>query len=114
MRISDWSSDVCSSDLDGWSPAAQFAQLASGRRVRVAGIVLLRQRPGTASGVIFSTIEDETGVANIVLWPRVFERFRKTVLTASPARTSVASGTRVSVRVDLGGRRALDTKKKKT
>src|SRR3546814_8739636 len=83
MRISDWSSDVCSSDLDGWSPAAQFAQLASGRRVRVAGIVLLRQRPGTASGVIFSTIEDETGVANIVLWPRVFERFRKTVLTAS-------------------------------
>ncbi|WP_119462366.1 error-prone DNA polymerase [Rhodospirillaceae bacterium SYSU D60014] len=68
---------------DGWTPAVQFAQFASGRRVRVAGIVLLRQRPGTASGVIFSTIEDETGVANIVLWPRVFERFRKTVLTAS-------------------------------
>ncbi|MEM6538696.1 MAG: OB-fold nucleic acid binding domain-containing protein, partial [Pseudomonadota bacterium] len=51
-------------------------------RVRVAGLVLVRQRPGTASGVIFATLEDETGVANVVIWPRVFERFRKVVLGA--------------------------------
>jgi error-prone DNA polymerase len=46
----------------------------------VAGLVLVRQRPGTASGVIFMTLEDETGVANIVVWPRTFERYRKVVL----------------------------------
>jgi error-prone DNA polymerase len=44
--------------------------------------VLVRQRPGTASGVIFATLEDETGVANIVIWPRVFESHRRIVLTA--------------------------------
>jgi error-prone DNA polymerase len=51
-------------------------------RVKVAGLVLVRQRPGTASGVIFMTLEDETGVANIVVWPKVFEQFRRTVLTS--------------------------------
>src|SRR3546814_10236690 len=44
--------------------------------------VLVRQRPGTASGVIFITLEDETGIANLVVWPSIFERFRRTVLTA--------------------------------
>jgi error-prone DNA polymerase len=48
----------------------------NGRRVKVAGVVLVRQRPGTASGVVFITLEDETGIANLILWPRVFERFR--------------------------------------
>jgi error-prone DNA polymerase len=47
-----------------------------GRVVRVAGLVLCRQRPGTASGVVFVTLEDETGIANLVVWPRVFERHR--------------------------------------
>ena len=42
----------------------------------------MRQRPGTASGVIFMTLEDETGVANIVVWPKIFEQFRRTVLTS--------------------------------
>ncbi len=51
-----------------------------GRRITVAGLVLVRQRPGTASGVIFMTIEDETGIANIVVWPRIFEAFRPVVL----------------------------------
>jgi error-prone DNA polymerase len=51
-----------------------------GRRITVAGLVLVRQRPGTASGVIFMTIEDETGIANIVVWPRTFETFRPVVL----------------------------------
>jgi len=48
----------------------------------VAGLVLVRQRPGTASGVIFMTLEDETGVANIIVWPKVFERLRAIVLGA--------------------------------
>jgi DNA polymerase III alpha subunit len=51
-------------------------------RVKVAGLVLVRQRPGTASGVIFMTIEDETGVANIVVWPKVFEQNRRILLTS--------------------------------
>lgn len=50
------------------------------RRVKLAGLVLVRQRPGTASGVIFATIEDETGIANIIVWPKVFEQHRKIVL----------------------------------
>ena len=56
--------------------------IASGRIVQTAGIVLIRQRPGTASGVIFSTLEDETGIANIIIWPKIFERFRRIVLGA--------------------------------
>ena len=44
--------------------------------------MLSRQRPGTAKGVIFATLEDETGVANIVVWPRVFERYRREALGA--------------------------------
>ena len=51
-------------------------------RVTVAGLVLVRQRPGTAKGVIFMTLEDETGVANIIVWPKVFERLRALVLGA--------------------------------
>ncbi len=47
-----------------------------GKRAAVGGVVLVRQRPGTASGVVFITLEDETGIANLVLWSDVFERFR--------------------------------------
>jgi len=54
----------------------------SGTRVSVAGLVLVRQRPGTASGVVFMTIEDETGIANAIVWPKVFERFRPVILGA--------------------------------
>lgn len=60
--------------------AETLAQIPNGQRTRVAGLVLVRQRPGTASGVIFMTLEDETGIANIVVWPKVFERFRADVL----------------------------------
>jgi error-prone DNA polymerase len=52
----------------------------NGERVTVAGLVLVRQRPGTAKGVIFMTLEDETGVANIIVWPKAFERLRAIVL----------------------------------
>jgi DNA-directed RNA polymerase len=51
-----------------------------GARVAVAGIVVCRQRPGTAKGVIFLTIEDETGIANIIVWKKIFERFRRAVI----------------------------------
>jgi error-prone DNA polymerase len=54
----------------------------SGRFVSVAGLVLVRQRPGSAKGVIFMTIEDETGIANIIVWKKTFERFRAIVLGA--------------------------------
>lgn len=52
------------------------------RRVEVAGLVLVRQRPGSAKGVVFVTIEDETAIANLVIWQDVFERFRRIVLGA--------------------------------
>ena len=50
--------------------------------VQVAGVVLIRQRPGSAKGVVFVTLEDETGVANLVVWPDAFERYRKVVMGA--------------------------------
>jgi error-prone DNA polymerase len=50
--------------------------------VTVAGLVLIRQRPGTAKGVVFLTIEDETGPANIIVWPKAFSENRRTVMTA--------------------------------
>jgi error-prone DNA polymerase len=53
-----------------------------GRYVRVAGLVLVRQQPGTAKGVIFVTLEDETGIVNVVVWPKVFARNRRTVMAA--------------------------------
>ncbi|MEO1130262.1 MAG: OB-fold nucleic acid binding domain-containing protein [Planctomycetota bacterium] len=48
-----------------------------GRRVRVAGLVLVRQRPSTASGIVFVTLEDESGIANLIIRPKVFERYRQ-------------------------------------
>jgi error-prone DNA polymerase len=56
--------------------AAQIAQTDAGKWVKVAGLVLIRQRPGTASGVVFETLEDETGVVNLIIRPDVFERYR--------------------------------------
>ncbi len=53
----------------------------NGKRVHVAGLVLARQRPGTARGVVFVTLEDETGTANLVVWSDVFERHRRDVFT---------------------------------
>jgi len=58
----------------------QLRDARPGSQVEVAGLVLVRQRPGTAKGIIFATLEDEAGVANVVIWPQVFENNRKTVL----------------------------------
>ena len=65
-----------------YAPAAKLRELPQDALVTVSGLVLVRQRPGSASGVIFMTAEDETGVANIVVWPAVFERYRPVVLGA--------------------------------
>ncbi|MBV9836198.1 MAG: error-prone DNA polymerase [Alphaproteobacteria bacterium] len=62
--------------------ASQLATAPLDRPIRVCGLVLVRQRPGTASGVVFATLEDETGIANIVIWPHVFERHRRIVMTS--------------------------------
>ncbi|MEQ1577371.1 MAG: error-prone DNA polymerase [Hyphomicrobium sp.] len=61
---------------------AELATLKDGAPVAVAGVILVRQRPGSAKGVVFMTIEDETGIANAVVWPKTLERFRKTVMGA--------------------------------
>ncbi|MFZ0559687.1 MAG: error-prone DNA polymerase [Methylovirgula sp.] len=60
----------------------ELAKIPSGQRVSTAGLVLVRQRPGSASGVIFMTLEDETGVANAIVWPKVFEMLRPIVIAA--------------------------------
>ena len=62
---------------------ADLMTIRDGKRLEVAGIVLVRQRPGSAQGVLFITIEDETGHANLILWPSVFEAQRRLVLSAS-------------------------------
>ena len=56
--------------------------IANGTRVRISGLVTCRQRPGSAKGVVFMTIEDESAVANVIVWPRTFERVRPVVLGA--------------------------------
>ncbi len=57
-------------------------------RITVTGPVIARQRPGTASGVVFLTLEDETGVANVVVWRKVYERFRKSVISGRLLRVA--------------------------
>lgn len=62
---------------------ADLATIRDGRRVTVAGVVLVRQRPGSARGVLFMTIEDETGHANLIVWASQFEAQRRLILSAS-------------------------------
>jgi error-prone DNA polymerase len=73
LRRSDWA-------RLGVTPAAGLAALAGGRRVRVAGAVVVRQRPGTAKGFVFLSLEDETGIANAIVQPALFERARATLV----------------------------------
>ena len=61
-------------------------QTRDGRWLEAAGLVLVRQRPGSAKGVMFITLEDETGIANLVIWPKVFELNRRIILTAGMIR----------------------------
>ena len=66
----------------GIVPCAEASAARDGRRLTTSGLVLVRQRPGSARGVVFLTIEDETGIANIVVWPDLFEKQRRVVLSA--------------------------------
>jgi error-prone DNA polymerase len=67
----------------GMGDCASLRSTRDGRRVVVPGLVLVRQKPGSAKGVIFITIEDETDIANLIVWPNVFETQRRVVLSAS-------------------------------
>jgi error-prone DNA polymerase len=61
---------------------AEAMQGRDGRWLETAGLVLVRQRPGSAKGVLFITIEDETGIANLVIWPSLYEKQRRIILSA--------------------------------
>ena len=67
-------------DVMGVKPAGTLPRLPGGRKVRVAGAVIVRQRPGTAKGFVFLSLEDETGIANAILTPDVFEQHRVLIL----------------------------------
>lgn len=79
---------------EGWPrppsaiPAARLGEPPAGARVCVAGLVLVRQRPGTAKGVIFITLEDETGTCNVVVWAKIYERFRRAVIAGRMLRVT--------------------------
>nr|WP_243403559.1 OB-fold nucleic acid binding domain-containing protein [Shimia abyssi] len=68
--------------------AKRLAQPPNGARVAVAGLVILRQRPGTANGVIFLTLEDETGVVNVIVWRNLYEKFRRAVIAGRLLRVT--------------------------
>ncbi|MDP5084078.1 MAG: error-prone DNA polymerase [Yoonia sp.] len=71
-----------SMDKQGYTPTAMLERMRNGQSIKLAGIVLIRQRPGSAKGVCFITLEDETGVANLVVWPKVMEAYRKVIMRA--------------------------------
>jgi DNA polymerase III alpha subunit len=63
-------------------PCARILHAKNGAWLTIAGLVLLRQMPGSASGVLFMTIEDETATANLIVWPKIFERQRRLILSS--------------------------------
>ncbi|MFP4484520.1 MAG: error-prone DNA polymerase [Spirochaetaceae bacterium] len=67
----------------GLPDARRLNDTANGRRVSYAGIVICRQRPGTASGTVFMTMEDETGFVNLIVWKKTFEEYRSLIITSS-------------------------------
>jgi error-prone DNA polymerase len=67
----------------GIACCGDLLRLRDGKRLTIAGIVLVRQRPGSARGVLFVTLEDETGHANLIVWPSVFDRQRRLILSAT-------------------------------
>jgi len=69
-------------------PHKMLDLLPNGARVTVAGLVLVRQRPGTANGVIFITLEDETGVCNVIVWRKLYETYRRAVISGRMLRVT--------------------------
>jgi error-prone DNA polymerase len=68
---------------EGVRPCGDLATMRDRHAVRVSGLILVRQKPGSAKGVMFITLEDESGIANVVVWPNLFERYRRIILTAT-------------------------------
>jgi len=68
--------------------AAEFKDIRDGTRIEAAGLVTHRQRPGTASGVVFLSLEDETGIINVIVWPKLLERYRREVLDGTLLRVA--------------------------
>ncbi|MES2409928.1 MAG: error-prone DNA polymerase [Bacteroidota bacterium] len=64
------------------TPTGNLSKMKNGDAIKVAGLITVRQRPGTAKGVLFVTIEDESGFANLVVWSKVFEKFRREIVQA--------------------------------
>ena len=104
--------------LRGVLRAADLPQARDGRRVRVAGMVITRQRPGTAKGFVFLTLEDETGISNVIVRPDLFDRERhdrhppavpaRRRRAAAPGRRAVGEG-RARCRASKGARRSTRT-----
>lgn len=69
-------------------PANRLHEPPENARITVAGLVILRQRPGTAKGVIFLTLEDETGIVNIIVWRKSYDRFRRAVIAGRLLRVT--------------------------
>jgi error-prone DNA polymerase len=67
----------------GYVPCAALRTERDGRRIAIAGLVLVRQMPGSAKGVMFITLEDENANANLIIWPSVFEGSRRAILGAT-------------------------------
>jgi error-prone DNA polymerase len=67
----------------GYQPCRTLRTARNGSRISIAGLVLVRQMPGSAKGVMFITLEDESANANLIVWPKVFEQNRRAVLGAS-------------------------------
>ncbi len=106
---------------EGYVTAADLSKLRHNQPVAVAGAVIARQRPENAKGVVFLSLEDETGICNIIIWPRVYERFRPAVLGIAepghggPRRSETADGrsgrlceVRPSVPSEAGGPRPIN------
>ena len=66
----------------GWQLCSHVQQAPDGKRLRIAGLVTMRQRPGTASGTVFITLEDGQGTANVIIWPKLTETYREALLRA--------------------------------
>jgi len=70
------------------TPHNRLKENKNGAFVTVAGLVMVRQRPGTAKGVIFITLEDETGVSNVIVWSKTYEKYRRAVVTGRLLRVT--------------------------
>jgi error-prone DNA polymerase len=68
---------------EGVRPCVDLATMRDRMAAKVSGLILVRQRPGSAKGVMFITLEDESGIANVVVWPDLFDRYRRIILTAT-------------------------------